>query len=524
MPVSTKAPSKGSRKLPSTEATVQIDPAALARDSLLAYTIATIPSYVAEDFHRTIASTLEAVQRHELNRVIITMPPQYGKTTLAGEIFPAWGLGRNPDDRYIYITYNQDRADDVGRLVRNQFINDIHPKVFPSSLIDSRTTGTNNFMLQGHRGAYNAVGIDGPITGRGADFLIIDDPFKSREDADSPTRRQAVKNFYRAVAYTRLSKQGSIIIFHTRWHTDDLIGWLLKEHGFENWHVVNFPALDTTYDPAKPLYPSKHSLADLDRIRKVSGPREWSSLWLQTPVAGEGGEFKEADIQYYDRVQTAGMNLYLLVDPANEKKSTSDFTTMVVWGLAPDNNYYLLDAVRDRLDLTERAGKLIELHRKWSNPAAGQRVVVGYEKYGKDSDIQAIQLIQEAQNYRFPIIPLGGPLKKEDRIRRLGPLLRENRLYLPRKLLRTTLQGEQIDLISYFIQEELLTFPAGTFDDLIDAAARITDARLGAVFPTLKGEGSAGRVLEFRRPHPINTDEWASEGVGHGSSTSWMAS
>jgi predicted phage terminase large subunit-like protein len=211
--------------------------------------------------------------------------------------------------------------------------------------------------------------------------------------------------------------------------------------------------------------------------RRKQGPYTFACQQLLEPMADESQGFKEDWIHYYDDVKHYGMNVYILVDPAGEKKKGSDYTSMPVIGLAHDLNYYLIDWVYDKLNLTERAAKLIELHRNYRPKA------VGYEKYGKDSDIEHIKTAQNSENYRFSIIELGGRLAKNDRIKRLVPTFEQGRFYLPRTMHRTNYEGRTEDLIQKFIHEEYKPFPVAVHDDGLDSWSRIHDPDLNAKFP-----------------------------------------
>ncbi|WMW66761.1 hypothetical protein [Nitratidesulfovibrio liaohensis] len=170
-------------------------------------------------------------------------------------------------------------------------------------------------------------------------------------------------------------------------------------------------------------------------------------------------------------------NRYLLVDPAGERKKGSDYTVMLVVGLAPDGNRYLLDGVRDRLNLTGRAAALFRLHRTW------RPLATGYEKYGMQADIEHVRTEQERRNYRFDITPLGGPMPKKDRIRRLVPEFEQGRMLLPHRLPFMDAEGKRRDLAREFVDEEYLAFPVSRHDDMLDCLARILDPDLGAEFP-----------------------------------------
>lgn len=220
---------------------------------------------------------------------------------------------------------------------------------------------------------------------------------------------------------------------------------------------------------------------------------------LQEPVPVGGGEFRDDWPQYYEggSISPAKMNIVILCDPAGgeemnkRKRKSSDWTAFMVVGMANDNNYYLLDIVRDRLNPTDRIDTLFTLHRKW-NALAGKPPKVGYEKYGLASDTHYIRAKQKREGYMFPLIELGGAnangLKgfKEERIRRLIPDLQQNRWYFPANLIYVDNDGRRFDLVSELINSEMASFPRGRFDDMLDALSRIYDPELGMIFPRIQ--------------------------------------
>lgn len=230
----------------------------------------------------------------------------------------------------------------------------------------------------------------------------------------------------------------------------------------------------------KPVFLSEELLA---QKRRDMGPYTFGSQMLQNPVADKAMSFKSEWLRYYDpRPRVAAWNHYILVDPASKKKSTSDYTVMEVHGLAPDGNYYLVDARRDRLNLTQRAALLFELHRKW------KPIKVGYESYGLQADVEHMKYEMQQQNYRFEIVELGGTMPKEDRIRRLVPVYEQSRFYTPRRMLYRDYEGSTRDYIQLFEREEFEAFPVSTHDDMLDCRSRILDPELGAKFPRAQGD------------------------------------
>lgn len=430
---------------------------------------------------------------------MIFVPPQHGKSLLANEHFPPWYLGRHPERSVAAATYGQDLADDWGRKVRNQMAEPLYAEIFPECELSPDTSAANRLATR-QNGNYYAVGIGGPLTGRGVDVLIIDDPHKDRQDADSDTQRKRVREWYQAVAYTRVRKDGAIVIIQTRWHQDDLSGWLLKEHADEGWDVVQFaPDLEKGYAP----WPEGFPLGELERKRRALGPREWSALFMQTPTPEGGGEFRRDWLRFYEGAPSAiggGMNKYLLVDPAGEQRAHNDFTSMWVVGLNSDGCYYWLDGVRDRLDLAQRGQEVMRLHRKW------RPLGVRYERYGMMADVQYLRELQNRENYRFEVQEVAGKLKKNDRIRRLLPMFAEGKMYFPHVLHYTDRKGLLHDLVQEFVEQEYAAFPAGLHDDMIDALSRIDEPELPLTWPR---QAEDERPKRYARGSQQRVSAWA---------------
>jgi predicted phage terminase large subunit-like protein len=228
------------------------------------------------------------------------------------------------------------------------------------------------------------------------------------------------------------------------------------------------------------LYYADH----LDQLFKEMGAGTESATadlqMLCNPNAGIVYGFKRGWLRYYHThpsVEAAGKNLYILVDPANEKKKGSSYTVMWVIAAGGDKRFYLVDGVRDRLSLTERADKLFELHALW------HPLEVRYEKYGLQADIAHIEYLQEQRGYRFHVEPVAGITRKDDRIERLVPLFEKGMFYLPLELKYQTCEGDTVDLVSTFIDEEYLPFPNAQYKDMLDAMARIAEPNLAIQWP-----------------------------------------
>ena len=254
-----------------------------ASHSLLAFTEFTHPSWQSGAHHARICDALEAVERGELKRLMITAPPRHTKSELASRRFPAWYLGRHPDRQVIGCSYNGDLATDIGRSVRNIVGSQEYAHLFPTRVMADSRAAERWSTERG--GMYIGAGIGGTITGRGAHLGIIDDPLKNREEAESETVREKIWAWYTSTFYTRLMPGGAIVVVMTRWHDDDLGGRLLQQPG---WTLLEMPAIT---DGAA-LWPEWYPLDVLHDIQHTIGPRDWSALYMQRPQVDTGDYFK----------------------------------------------------------------------------------------------------------------------------------------------------------------------------------------------------------------------------------------
>lgn len=314
--------------------------ARLARKSLLAFTEYTNPLYQRAPHHELIAEKLEAVERGDIDRLMIFMPPRHGKSELASKRFPAWCLGRNPKRQIIAASYNSDLANDFGRNVRNLVAEPEFTQVFDKVTLAPDSQAANR-MNTNHGGTYVAAGVGTAVTGRGAHIALIDDPFKDREEADSERRRELVWDWYRSTLYTRLMPGGAIVLIQTRWHEDDLAGRLLEQEA-NQWEVLELPAL---HPERGALWPAWYPVEALERIRETIGPREWSALYQQQPQPDEGTFFKREWFGTWDKLpalQYYGTSDYAVTDGGG------DYTVLTIWGIDPKGDIYRVDQWREQ--------------------------------------------------------------------------------------------------------------------------------------------------------------------------------
>ncbi|GAB5471743.1 MAG: hypothetical protein Kilf2KO_47730 [Rhodospirillales bacterium] len=314
--------------------------------------------------------------------------------------------------------------------------------------------------------------VDGQPTGRHFGLMVYDDVV-TRESVTTPEMIAKVTEAWE-LSRNLSSEGGRSRYIGTRYHFNDTYRTILEREAA----VPRVYA--ATKDGRVEGVPRLLTRARLAEKRREMGPYTFACQMLQDPRADETQGFKEDWLHFYDREPSEvarGANRYILVDAASAKKAGSDYTCLWVWALAPDGNYYWIDAVRDRLNLKQRADCLFALHRLWRPEA------VGYERYGLMADVEYVQERMERENYRFDLRELGGQVAKNDRIRRLIPAFAQGRVYLPRRLLKVDSEARMLDLTRAFLDEEYRRFPLSRHDDMLDAASRIMDRDLGAAWP-----------------------------------------
>lgn len=426
---------------------------------LLAYAIGQWGGYRPAAHHRMIADHLERVVSGEIKRLMIFMPPRHGKSMLASEYFPSYYLGAHPDHQVIAATYAQQLADDFGRKVRNQMQSDVYKVFFETELSQDSQSASRFHTVNG--GAYFALGVGGPATGRGAHLLLIDDPIKGREDAESEVMRQHLKDWYTSVARTRLMPGGAIVVIQTRWHEDDLAGWLLKEHSHEGWTVLSLPAFAEQGDvlgraEGDALWPECYPVEELQVIKKSVGARDFTALYQQRPSAMEGAIFKRSDWQYYKPLdlgpkamaEAFGCNRIIQAwDTAFKAKEQSDYSVCVTVGVA-GNRYYVLDVWRDRVEFPDLKRMLVAMADKWGSTS----ICVEDAASGQS-------LIQEMRrNTRLPINAIKVDRDKVTRAHAVTPTHEAQLIYIP--------SGG--DWVADFV-DECAAFPNSAHDDQVDA-------------------------------------------------------
>lgn len=311
--------------------------------------------------------------------------------------------------------------------------------------------------------------IDGMPTGGHFDVMVYDDVV-TLDVVRNPEIIQKVTDSL-GMSYNLGARGGRKRMIGTRYHFADTYREVMDRGTFQpRIHA----ATDDGEVTGEPVFLTSEELAEK---RRDQGPYTFACQMMQNPKADSSQGFQADWLRKYREVNAKYLNTYIVVDPANEKKKRSDYTAAWVIGLGEDNNYYALDMVRDRLNLTARARMLMNLHRKW------RPIGVGYEKYGMQADIEHFHSVMELESYRFEITPLGGTLAKHDRIKMLVPLFEQKRVYLPVTHHYTDYEGVTRDLVQVFEEEEYKAFPVALHEDMLDSLARILDEDMHTQFP-----------------------------------------
>jgi predicted phage terminase large subunit-like protein len=317
--------------------------------------------------------------------------------------------------------------------------------------------------------------VDGQPIGKHFFILVYDDVVVP-ESVTSPEMMSKTSDML-ALSFALGAEGGRRRFIGTRYHANDAYKTVIdRQTAKQRVHLLT---KDGTAD-GEPVLRSKEWVAEK---RRDMGPYIFACQMLQNPKADETQGFREEWVKYHDGMKRDGLNVYMLFDPAGSKSKKSDYTSGWVVGLGPDENLYVLDMVRDRLNLTQRADLVMRWHKKYKPVRTDG---VRYEKYGLMADIEHIQSIQRATNYRFDITEVGGQIPKNERIKRLVPYFEQGRVFLPRSLYYTGSDGKLTDLIKDFIEQEYKSFPVPIHDDMLDALARIAEPDHPLIFPQLE--------------------------------------
>lgn len=424
-----------------------------------------------ENWHTNlICDALERVSRGEIRFLMIEAPPRHSKSIHVSKLFPAFAVGQNRDCDVIVSSYSGDLAADHGRDTRNMVDSTEYQNLFDTKLAPD-SSAKSKWNTNG-RGAYNAVGVGGSATGKGAKYLVIDDPFKDRKEADSEIIRKDRWDWYKTVARTRLTPDGAIILMHTRWHQDDMIGKLTEGEEKEEWVDyfdflegkqakwvrLTLTALAEKDEPyrkeGEALWPQRYPLTELWDIQKTLGPYEWSALYQQQPVDDAAREFKAKWFKKRTMADLEKMNTrkFATIDTALTTKEESDYTGVTRNYVNKENQHHFRSH-RYKINSKELIDLVFLLHDEGFEQ-------IGIEEGAHTHAVKPFLDDEMKKRNKFPrVVPLQHKqTMKETRIRGLIPWYANGQIF--------HIEDECNDL-----EKELLAFPKGTHDDCADSAA-----------------------------------------------------
>ncbi len=410
------------------------------------------PGYVEGEHLKKLRWHLEEVANGNIKRLIVTMPPRHGKSVHVSESFPAYFLGRNPNNRVLSVSHTDDLAEKVSRRVRDKITSTDWP--FRDVRIARDNGGVKSWKIEGaYAESYNAFGVGGSPAGVGGQLIVIDDPIRNQEEADSPLIREKLWDWYHGTLYTRRQPGAAIVATATRWHQDDLTGRLLEQmaNGGEQWVHLHLPAEDeitgeflwTDFWPAEEY-----------EMAKNGSPRVWMAQYQGRPSPKQGALLKREWFPYAPHGERY-LAIVQVWDSAEEPGLSNDWSVCATIGISP-TSYDILDIWRDRVEFPD----LLQAAR--DRATWGMMVFHGLPFTilieNKSSGVQLAQTLMRETRWAIEKIPAHKKNEKVQRVIDITPLAKSGRIRL--------LEG------SPWIQvllREFAEFPTGMHDDIVDA-------------------------------------------------------
>ena len=449
---------------------------ARAKTDFLTFVRKTAPTLVT-DFKmgshiELLCDRLQKVAEGKLKRLMVFLPPRSSKSLIASKIFPAWYIGREPNHEIMSVSHSDQLASDFGRSVRDIVNTEDFQRIFKGVSLRSDVKAAGKWKTN-QNGSYYAAGVRSQIAGRGAHLALLDDVM-SEEDSFSEAGRRYIKEWWPSGLRTRLMPNGSIIIINTRYHFDDLCGWLLKQENelTENkWEVISIPAwLDetaanllnlpegTSYFPE--WKPDEILRVDEQEIRQSNGSRYWDALYMQNPTPEKGGIIKKKWFEWWEYEDPPTCEFIIQTyDTAFSTRKTADYSVIQTWGIfhqMEEDGYggehvvpclILLGNTKDRFEYPELRRTAQHLYQKHRPDVC----IVEKKASGQS-------LIQDMRRAGLPVLEYLPDRDKVSRVYASTPIMESGRLYIPR--------GKEWAGDLY---DEALAFPNGAHDDQVDA-------------------------------------------------------
>ena len=412
--------------------------------------------WIDTKFHRFLAEKVqnfvEEYTGNPYDILVLSTPPQHGKSMTVTETFPSWYAGKYPDRRCIVACYNDDFAGKFGR--RNKMkLEEFGQFIFGVGLSKS---SDRDIELAGHAGSIITRGIMSGITGNSGDLIIIDDPVKNRQEADSVNYRDRLWEEWQNSIKTRTQAGTKIIIIQTRWHEDDLAGRVIREEN--NVEVINIPveaeANDilgrAVGDSLCPEIGKDNAWLKSFKESYKGGMRAWNALFQGRPTSEEGNIFKREWWQYYDVLPSHLPLKVISVDATFKDNADNDYVAIEVWGKL-NGDFYLIDLIKRRMDFPETLKAIKAMNAKYPD-----RHSILIEDKANGPAI--IAMLRHEVSGIIPVEPEGSKVARANAV---TGIIESGNVYLPR----------YADFTSEFIEEHA-SFPNSAHDDLVDSCTQ----------------------------------------------------
>lgn len=494
----------------------------LARRRLVYFVKQMFPQYKAGWVHNDICRRLEefmrGVEEGKSPRLVLNVPPRHGKSALASDYFPSWLLGHHPEWEIIATSYALSLPVDFSRNIRQRLKDPSYQSIFPNTQLAEDSQAVEAWKTT-KRGAFTCAGVGGPILGKGAHVLIIDDPHKNAEEAGSEQMRANAHSWYTSTARTRLAPGGGVLIIQQRWHDDDLTGHQLthmkelidqgaNKEDIDYWEVITYPALaeedeylypdgSIVRGPEKPpvaarllrkageaLHPDRYDVNALTRLKNTLPRDEWNALFQQNPVPDDGEFFSKHDIRYVPNLP-GHLDEYTFLtawDFAIGEKQTNDWTVGTVGAVNSKGDLYVVDMVRGRFGTRQIIEAIMTFLKKYPIYSLGM-------EDGQIKKTLAPLVVEELRRTKSSVM-IDDTLKpvtdKKVRAQHLGAMVQRGQFYVLSQPWADKMVGE------------MLRFPKGQHDDIVDSLAWLARMTKTAPLPNLYNGSSQRKSWKDR--------------------------